>query len=151
MITKAVVEELVSPYEVRVRIPIFDGADDSPFATKFENLHVATISTLPNCTVNLQVGDIVFVAFEDQAYNKVVVLGYLSKEAFSDTYSDIVLRGLTAKGSANLPFETNIGEVSPIEISHLSGVTSNIQRQISALKERQDKIFYKLFPEEVEV
>ena len=150
MITKAIIEELVSPYEVKVRIPIFDSVSSAAFSTKSENLHVATICSLPNCYVNLQVGDIVFIAFENATYDDVVVLGHLSREAMTKTYADITLRSLLVNDCAKLPTDTFIGSLTPAEISCLTGITSNIQKQISTLRDKQDRIFAKVFPEEVE-
>ena len=59
MITRAIVEEIVSPYQVKVRIPLLDRAESSPMSTKKEDLNIATICSLPNCYVNMQVGDVV--------------------------------------------------------------------------------------------
>ena len=39
MITKAIVEEVISPYQVRVRVPILDRSKKSSLSTKTENLN----------------------------------------------------------------------------------------------------------------
>ena len=90
MITKAIVEEVLTPYQVRVRIPILDRVSSSELSTPTEELNIATICSLPNCYINVQKGDIVFVGFEDNTYRKAVILGHLSREACI-TYSDINL------------------------------------------------------------
>ena len=102
MITKAIVEEIISPYEVRVRIPLIDRQDNTTLATKTEDLNIATICSLPNCYCNPQVGDVVFVGFEDNTYYKVVILGYLSREAMTPTYSDITFNNLVVKNKTEL-------------------------------------------------
>ena len=81
MITKAIVEEIVSPYQVKIRIPLLDRVESSPMSTNTSDLNTATICSLPNCYMNVQVGDVVFVGFEDNTYYKAVVLGHLCRQA----------------------------------------------------------------------
>ena len=140
MITRGIVEEIVSPYQVKVRIPLLDRAHDSPLSTSTESLNTATICCLPNCYMNMQVGDVVFVGFEDNTYYKAVILGHLSREVMSNTYSDVNLGTLTVISGADLPQSTTIGNVSSTEISRLSGVTENIQKQIDYLKDQLETL-----------
>ena len=147
MITKAIVEEVLTPHQVRVRIPILDRPDFTPLSVKTENLNIATICTLPSCYVNLQVGDVVFVGFEDNTVHKVVVLGHLSREA-TTTHASMILSELQVGGTATLNYDTHIGEVTPAQLAALSHVREDIQKQIDMLKERQEKIYSAIFPEE---
>lgn len=135
MITKAIVEDILSPYEVKIRVPLLDGASTSPLSTKDSNLNIATICSLPNCYINVQVGDVVFVGFEDNTYYKAVVLGHLSREAMSDTYADVTFGNMSILSSAILPKETSISEVTYNELSTLLGVRDNLQKQIDSLKD----------------
>lgn len=144
MITKGIVEELISPYAARVRIPILDNVTNTSYGTRTEDLPIATICSLPNCTLNPQVGDIVFVAFEYNAIDKVVILGYLSAAALNDTLSDANFGNIDVSYSARLPEDTTIGSITPQEISFLSGLTDNIQKQLNSLKEQQDIILSQL-------
>ena len=146
MITKAIIEEVLTPYQVRVRIPLLDRIASVGLATPTENLNTATICSLPNCYINLKVGDVVFVAFEDNTYRKAVVLGHLSRE-LCDTYSDLVLNEVIVNSNAVLPQETRIGNVSALEISMLQGLTDNIQKQIDSLKEQQQRLLTAVFDE----
>lgn len=148
MITKAIVEEIISPYEVRVRIPLLDRQKNTTLSTKTEDLNIATICTLPNCYCNPQVGDIVFVGFEDNTYYRVVILGYLCKEAMTPTYSDITFNSLQVKSSASLPEETTIGNVTSSELAKLEGVRESIQKQLDNLKEQQTRLLDAVFPKE---
>ena len=136
MITKAIVEELISPYQVRVRVPTLDRVSNSQLSTSSENLNIATICSLPNCYPNTQVGDVVIVGFEDNTYDTAVILGHLCRSAESTTYADIKLNELFVTSIANLPHSTNIGEVSATELQCLTGLTDNIQRQLDSLKEQ---------------
>ena len=140
MITKAIVEEVISPYQVRVRIPLLDGAASSTMSTPTNQLNIATICSLPNCYINPQVGDIVFVGFEDNTYYKAVVLGHLSREAMTHTYTDAKLNSLIVNSFVELPEQTNIGNVTNTEISYLSGASGNLQKQIDILKQQVDML-----------
>ena len=140
MITRAIVEELISPYEVRVRIPLLNGVPSSTISTSKEDLNIATICALPNCLMNLQVGDIVFVGFEDNTYYKAVILGCLLKESVTTSYSDIELNKLVVNGITQLSSETSIGTVSSKDLQCLSNTRDNIQKQIDALREQQEQI-----------
>lgn len=148
MITRAIVEQIVSPYKVKIRIPLLDSVSSEGMSVSKDNLTVATICTLPNCYTNLQVGDVVFVGFEDNTYYRAVILGHLCREAMLPTYADVKLNNLDVVCSANLPRVTSIGDVTSTELSYLSGVTSNIQKQITALQEQQNVILEKLLSQE---
>lgn len=145
MITKGIIEELLSPYEARVRIPTRDKAKDSQGATQTQDLSVACICTLPSCYVNLQVGDIVFIGFEDNTTYKAVILGHLCKET-SSTHANIILKQLQVTDTAKLPSDTTIGDVSSTQIQFLKNATEDIQKQIDSLKEQQTRILNTLFP-----
>ena len=139
MITKGIIEELISPYEVKVRIPTLDRVTTSSLATSTENLNIATICTLPNCYINLQVGDVVFVGFEDNTYYKAVILGHLSREA-AQPYVDITVGNFIAKTSVTLPRATTIGTISSEELQSLKGAKDNLQNQIDNILERLEII-----------
>lgn len=147
MLTKAIVEEIISPYQVKVRIPILDRVTTSSVSTSNDNLNVATICSLPNCYINLQVGDVVFVGFEDNTYYKAVVLGHLCRQAATSSKADVLLNSIDVEGTAKLPENTTIGSLTPLELSCLSGCSSNIQKQISNINDRLNVIMEKLFPE----
>lgn len=140
MITRAIVEEVVSQFSVRVRIPLLNSIKSESLSTKTNELNVATICTLPNCMSTPQVGDVVFVAFEDNTYHKAVVIGFLSKEAAALTNADLQLERLSVLGTTVLAKDTTIGEVSATEISMLQGLNGNIQKQLTFLKEQIEVI-----------
>lgn len=135
MITKAIVEEIVSPHQVKVRIPTLDRATSSSIATSKDMLNIATICTLPNCYTNLKIGDVVFVGFEDNTYYKAIVLGHLSIDAMT-TFADLTLNSLEVNTSTKLPQNTSIGSVSSQELYCLTGLKDNVQKQIDNIEER---------------
>jgi hypothetical protein len=137
MFTRAIVDSVVDKYHIRVRIPLLDRVASTNVHTSSDDLNIATICTLPNCSPNIKPGDVVFVAFEStDVGKKAVVVGYLFREAMAQTYCDMVVDDLQVVGKCTLPYETSIGGVSQNELANLRGVRDNLQRQIDSLLER---------------
>lgn len=136
MITKAIVESIVDNYTVRVRIPRIHRMDTSSIRTSNEDLNEAIICTLSNCDPNLQQGDIVFVALDDQNEDEAIILGHLYRRNQTSTYCNLILNELEVKSRVSLPKESSIGEVSYSELMALKGVNSTLQIEIDDLKNR---------------
>ena len=134
MITKAFVDKVISPYKIRIRIPILDGISNSSHHTNSEFLNVAPICTLPNCNMNLKENDIVFVSVEDHSWDDAIVIGVLYTEKISDTYCDLILNELEVKSKVKLPASTSIGQVDYSHLSKLLDVNENLQLQLDDLK-----------------
>ena len=133
MITRGIVEEVIDLYHYRVRLPLLDGAKTSKMSVKTSDLVVATVCTLPACSIPISVGDVVYVGFEAGGESKAFIMGYLYRDGIGNTRCDIDLRCLSVWGSAHLSEDTHIGEITPDEIRCLSGVSSNLQKQIDWL------------------
>ena len=142
MITKGIIEAVLSPYEVKVRIPTLDSVRASSLSTSTENLNTATICTLPNCYTNLKVGDVVFVGFEDNTYYKAVILGHLVRDSGDLPYADVKFGNLVARTSAKLPQETKIGNVTSKELSSLQGTRDNLQKQLDNIHDKIDSLTF---------
>ena len=140
MLTRGIIEDVLSPYKVKVRIPLLHRMDSANIATTTEDLNTATICSMPNCYINPQVGDIVFVAFEDNTYYKAVILGHLSRAAMTNTYGDFSMNSLLVNSSAKLPEETTIGSITSEELLMLSGLEGNIQKQLNNIKEQIEQL-----------
>lgn len=140
MISRGIVERLVDAYTCKVRIPTLDRVQASSVHTPTDELMDAKICTLANCDPNIQVGDIVFVAFEDNDYSKPVIIGYLYSVNKSPTRMSITFDELTAETSANLPSSTNIGEVTYLQLQQLVGLKSNLQQQLDYITDAINKI-----------
>ena len=134
MITKAIIEEILSPYEVRVRIPSIDRVATDSVHTPTKDLNIATVCTLPNCYLNVQVGDIVFIAFEDNTERKAVILGHLLREAMSDSYVDIIAGDLDVRRSFTTSADVNIGGITYSELSSLQGMNGRIKDELELLQ-----------------
>lgn len=133
MITKAIVEQIVDKYNIRVRVPTLDRISASNVRTPTNELDIAVICTLPNCHPNLRVGDIVIVSI-DESETDTIILGQLYTDKTSNTLSDMELASLHIWHEANLPYETTIGEVTPENLNCLAGAKENLQQQIDELK-----------------
>lgn len=91
MIQKAIIEEIIQGgYQARVRIPRYNKAASSPTATDTGDLAIATICTFPGVHPSYQLGDIVFVGFENENINQPVILGLLYRENMGNSMSDMV-------------------------------------------------------------
>lgn len=118
MIQKAIIEEIIQGgYQARVRIPRYNKAASSPTATDKQDLAVATICTFPGIHPSYQIGDIVFVGFENEEINQPVILGLLYRENMGSSTSDMVDVLLPAEqlGSKNNTYELS-GNLSDINI-----------------------------------
>lgn len=149
MITKAIVEEIISPYSIRVRIPTLNAIQGAQNSTPTNELSAATICTIPNARNNVQVGDIVFVGFEDNDLSKPIILGHLYKEnsenkEYAGTLLELMLNSIAIQFSASLPENTYIGEVQPYELQMLRGQTSNIKDQFDSIMQEIEEIKTKL-------
>lgn len=146
MITRGIVEKLLDRYTIKVRMPLLNRMKQNSNSILSDDLNEAVVSVLPNFDPNINVGDVVFVAFEDNNFGKPVVIGYLYRSNMTPTYGDIILNSINVKIAANLSADTTIGDVSSTNISYLKGVTSNIQGQLDSLKD-SDTILSNAFVE----
>ena len=143
MITKAIVEEIIDKYTIRVRIPSIDRVKESSVHTASNKLKTAIISTLPNCSPNVRPGDIVIVANEDTE-EELIILGYLYRSKITDTLADLILSELKIVNNASLPEDTTIGNVTSSNIRCLEGVRTNIQEQLDYVMDELNSINSKL-------
>lgn len=144
MITRGIVEEVVDKYNVRVRLPLLDGVAKGSTRKTTNELRAMVICTLPRVDLNLQVGDVVFVAFEDRTETRAVVLGCLFRENPTSTMASIQASTIRVENGATLPICTQIGDVTDEEIQRLHGVRDNLQKQIDSLIDRIELIEAKL-------
>lgn len=139
MIAKAIVEEVIDQYSIRVRIPSIDRTYQSSVRVDSRNLDVAVVCTLPGCDPNIRVGDIVIVA-SDEAEEDTIILGHLYRTKKTETLCDMLLSKLTVSDSAALPEATSIGNVSSFELQQLTGLTGNVQFQLSQLQKQVERL-----------
>lgn len=133
MVTKGIIEKIVDTYTAKVRLPLYDGVPIGTISVPTDDLSDATTCTIAGAQPNLQVGDVVFVGFEDNDRGKPVILGCLYSPESSNSKADLSLNSLEVLINASLPEETNIGSVTSDEIKNLLYSKDNIQVQLDNL------------------
>lgn len=144
MVTRAIIEEIVETNKYRVRIPTLNRSEYSPLGTSFDNLYIATVSMMPNCKPNFQIGDAVFVAFENNSESKPVIIGQLLRDENTSLNPIINCDSISITSGAQLPYTTSIGGVTPSEIECLKGINKNLQFQLEILEQRIAKLEEKI-------
>ena len=136
MLYKAIVEKVINTYEATVRIPLIHRTVDAVDYTPSDQLPTACISSIAGSISPVQSGDIVIVGLENDDLEKPIILGHLCKESMPQTLSSIQATSLSACVEASLPSATTIGNVSSKDISYLSNLSGNIQKQLDILSEQ---------------
>ena len=121
MVTKAIIAEIIDRTQARVRIPIFDKAEGTSFATPNNELAIAPICSLAGSSPNYKVGDVVFVAFEYDVFSNPVIIGSLLTDSVLERTSDFNVNRLQVVAEADLPTNTNINNVNIGNISGAGG------------------------------
>ena len=142
MITKGYVEELVSSNQVKVRLPVYDKINENGTGAGFNELPIASVCSLPSTNPNLKVGDVVYVAFEDNNRQKPIVMGYLSMD--NNKYCDTTLQDLTVNGTSRFTSDFSIGNIDYNSFLQLKNVKVNIQNYLDKLSDSIDKLEEKL-------
>ena len=137
MVTKAIIEQRVSEYQYRVRIPIFDRSQSASLHTSTKNLCIATISTSKGIYNNYQEGDVVFIAFENNEMDHPIIIGHLYREALTQEITSapiIDARSINVTENAILPIGTTIGQIEYEELFSLLSLKGELQEQINEMK-----------------
>ncbi len=126
MITKAIIEQIYSDgYHYRVRIPILHKIENAPGATPFNELPIALVCFAPGCKPNLDVGDVVYVGFENNQYSEPVILGMLLNDSYKESSASIIADSINASVNATFPqSNVNFGNVSISDMIDASSSSS---------------------------
>ena len=140
MILKGIIEEIISQSRIKVRIPLLHRALTAVEHVQLQDIPEAQICTLPSTVPNLQCGDVVIVAFENNDLSRPIIIGHLftdnpSSSAFSSTFES-----LTVRNSTRLSTDTAIGNVTAVELQRLQGVKENLQQTIDLLWNKIDNL-----------
>lgn len=136
MIYRGIIEEIISPYKLKIRIPIIHRLKNSAQFTSSEDLPDASICTIPYTYYHPRVGDIVIVGFENNDLGKPIILGYLFKEFADDSHLSMTLSSLSVSNTTQLSEDTTIGNITPAMLKQLAGIRNNIQKQLDDIEER---------------
>ena len=114
MITKARIVEIPDPLsnKYKIDIPYFQKAGiEHEHGTITSTVREATLSHEPGNTHGYEVGDVVFIGFEDHRASKPIILGKLYTTKESSGTANYSASTLTIDDVANLPKNTYIGGV----------------------------------------
>lgn len=134
MITKAYIQEVLTPYSVRVRIPLYHKIENVNGSTRQELLPIAYISAPPNVKIDPKVGDVVIVTFEEENLSKPIVIGYLYSNKDTTSTINIECENLTSTGETILGKNTLIGDIKYENIACLKNMTENISDSIRIMQ-----------------
>lgn len=107
MVTKAIIlGKNVGTNKYSVRIPWLENSRGS------QSVYEATLSTSPSISESFNVDDVVYVAFENNQLDHVVIVGRLYTLGNSEPRGYANLQSLNVSKSASLPENTTLGGVS---------------------------------------
>lgn len=134
MIAKAVIEEKIEN-KFKVRIPLFESAGGSG-----ECILLATLCYVPGNLDCYNVGDVVFVAFENNQISNPVIIGKLytgPEEANTCLNTSSVLK---VKTQAELPNQTKIGQFAPEQVFSALKNSQIHEERIQDLEEKLNAV-----------
>ena len=131
MIVKAIIEERVTKYSYRIRIPLLNKAAYSANPTKTEDLNIAPVCVRPGEDVYFVKGDVVFAGFENDDLSKPVILGVLYRQDDYGSYSSLNLGSLTVNIDSYLSENTNIGKFNSEVVNQVLSSSDVLQSVIS--------------------
>lgn len=137
MIMQAIIEAVNTDGTCYINIPHFT---NSRFQNKASS-YLARFSVLPNSSPNVQPGDRVYVGFLNNNVGDPIILGHMyfqnpDIDAQTDSTYSVKVADLETTAHTQLSADTTIGQITAQEISYLHGLSSNLQMQLSEIKER---------------
>ena len=142
MITKGIIVQLPEPGDniYKVRVPIFEQPTNSEAnKTQQDNLG-STILNATSCVASglssgYKINDIVFIGFENNKYQKAIILGKLYL-ADSDTKENNYynISNLNVNGTATLPSNTKLGTITVEDLNNLIAQVNLLKDEIAFLK-----------------
>ena len=133
MITKAIIRGIpnINSNKYRVYIPLFRNANDSEIDATFE----ATLCFLNGIFYSLAVDDVVYVAFEDNYYEKPVIIGklYTGREDKKNISTQLTVKTINVLDKAQLSANT---EINSKNFSNIYQNVREIQEDVSALRKQ---------------
>lgn len=93
----------------KVRMPLFNGSEESPGATPNNELQDAYVASTPGLYGTVNVGDSVYIAFIDNDYSNPVIVGTVNGDG---NYLSVSSSSLNVLSSVTLPRNTTIGDIT---------------------------------------
>lgn len=126
MITKAIVKKLCTNNDnhFSVYIPLLRKAN----ADESDATLQATLMSIPGLENTLNVGDVVYVSFEDDNYNTPIILGnlYIKQKDKKDITTTLTTKSLEVTEVNKSPSNTIIGDINVEKLQKALGVLEDI-------------------------
>lgn len=106
MVQKGIIEEVITKYRVKVRVPKYDKVQTALGGTPTEDLADAIVKTLPGLEPIYMVGDVVIVDYENNELARPVVIGLLYRDV--DTSNQL---GIPRIDASIKKIESNITDI----------------------------------------
>ena len=134
MTTKAYITEIVDKKTVKIRMPLFNKIEGVSGSTPNSELYSATLCYQGGVIPSYEIGDVVFVQFEDNYLDRPIVMGKLKNTTSTkedDGLPDIYCNTLNVTGAVTMGEETKIGDIEYAAIKCLDGTENNIKQSFS--------------------
>ena len=138
MITLATITKInrVGKLEITVRVPIFD----SPGVTEYSNISCSLCQS-PAEIDGYNVGDVVYVGFEDNRIDRPIILGKLRTDlnATPSSTSTLSTNSLVVSDKAYLPADTTVGGISLLAFKSAINNTKYLGDYVEQLKKIKEE------------
>jgi len=129
MIQKGIIEQALSRYTYKVRVPKYDKIATDPSATKLEDLSTAVVCGFPGTDIAFNKGNIVLVDYENNEISQPVILGLLYNESQAldennyNNFSNKVLEDNLSEYNTELKSLSKSGLYTHVKYSNDNGIT----------------------------
>lgn len=136
MLTKGIIKEIpsINNNKYKVYIPLLRNANDREIDAIFD----ATLCFTNGIYYSLVVDDVVYVAFEDNYYEKPVILGklYTNKEDKDNISTQITIKSINVLDKAQLPSNTTLSDKA---LTNIILRINELEETVKALQKALDK------------
>ena len=143
MITKGRVESIVDASTAKVRVPFIDGYRGLSNSVPSDELNEAKISTAFGICPNLNIGDEVYIAFENGYIDKPIIIGVVAEQGFnpSKRFGDASFDNLTVTGNVSLPANTTLGTMPLFNLMKIIGEGGTLDEMINTANSKFADIY----------
>ena len=126
MIVKGIIESVIDKEHLKVRIPFLNGLKAQVDSTPTVDLPDSVICQMPGVNIEVSVGDVVWIAFENSRWELPVIIGFLDVESKIKSKISYKADDIEVQTKAKLPANTSIGNATAQAISCLEGLEINL-------------------------
>lgn len=127
MITKGIITKIpINPDDNKylVRLPFFEDATENAE----EIIYEATLNEAPGIKQGYAIGDVVYVAFEDNDEGKPVIIGKLYSTEIENIGAEIDTNNLVVNNSTKLSANTTIGDATKSDVANIKNIKNKLDK-----------------------